>query len=326
MSSIYRRGESYWYKTYHNGKEVRKSLRTKEYSEAKIFKANLDQDIFLNKAGLSKAKSSVIEQYIDDMRPRCSPKYVHESGRKLRMLYTGVDKLESVNAGDITEFLKRSTSQYDHNNTLAAFKAFFRWAVRSSLLVRSPADNIKKINIQERTRKALNPDEAARVLFYANKEILAPAVAIALYTGGRMMEVLTLDWADVDFKAKTITLNKTKAKKIRIMPMSDELIKILNRFKKPSGPICDLHNHRRIIKRIFRNAKCIGGWHILRHTFATTLLRNGVDIQTVCDLCGHSSISITAKYITSTPEHQARAVNGLTFNSDNLGTIKKPRK
>jgi integrase len=325
MSSLYKRGIYYWYKTYHNGREVRRSLKTKEYSHAKLLCKKLDQDLFLNRAGISQAKPSpAVDQYIDALRPRCNPKYVHETNRKLRMLCHNVGKLESINASDITEFLKGAKSKYDFNNTLAAFKAFFRWAVRSSLLVHNPTENIKKINIQERTRKALSPDEVKRVIWSAEKETLFPAVLLAIYTGMRKSEVLGLDWKDVDFSEMKVTLHLTKSKRIRVIPMSDELVRAIKPFKQKSGSICDLHNHRRIIKRIFKRAKAIGGWHILRHTFATTLLRNGVDIQTVCDLCGHSSIAVTARYITSTPEHQARAVNVLSF-SDNLGTMKKPQ-
>jgi integrase/recombinase XerC/integrase/recombinase XerD len=161
----------------------------------------------------------------------------------------------------------------------------------------------------------------------------------------RKLELFRLDWKDIDFKSRIITVKVSKAKKVRRIPISKELMPVLMSYRKPEGLICDLHNHRRVLKRIFRvatelRAKVVlsktlkgkspeasrkiileeckkhpiqGGWHHFRHTFCTMTLLAGVDLKTVCELAGHSSITITAKYITTTPAHMADAVNRLKF-------------
>jgi 5-methylcytosine-specific restriction endonuclease McrA len=47
MGSMYKRGDVYWFKCYRNGVEIRKSLKTKDFSTAKIAKANIEQTIFI---------------------------------------------------------------------------------------------------------------------------------------------------------------------------------------------------------------------------------------------------------------------------------------
>jgi len=65
-------------------------------------------------------------------------------------------------------------------------------------------------------------------------------------------------------------------------------------------------------------------WHMFRHTFASRLTREGVDIVTVKDLLGHSNISTTMRYAHSNDEAKRRAVQRLK-SSDKIVAI-VPRK
>ena len=55
--------------------------------------------------------------------------------------------------------------------------------------------------------------------------------------------------------------------------------------------------------------------HTLRHTFAVSLLDQGVDLRTVQDLMGHSSITTTQAYLHTSDEKKLAGVNSLTFES-----------
>lgn len=73
-----------------------------------------------------------------------------------------------------------------------------------------------------------------------------------------------------------------------------------------------------INKRTFRRALASAGKkagltkritpHVLRHTYGSRLIMRGVDIQTVRDLMGHSSITTTAIYLHTDPKHRREAV------------------
>ena len=54
-------------------------------------------------------------------------------------------------------------------------------------------------------------------------------------------------------------------------------------------------------------------FHAIRHTYASMLLKNGVDIETVAELMGHSAISITQIYLHSSNNQKQDAVNKLNY-------------
>jgi len=77
------------------------------------------------------------------------------------------------------------------------------------------------------------------------------------------------------------------------------------------------------IKRAFRSA-CNGAgiedfhFHDLRHTFASRLVRNGVDLNTVKELMGHASITTTQRYLHSQAKEKRQAVETLAGQTKNI--------
>ena len=63
-------------------------------------------------------------------------------------------------------------------------------------------------------------------------------------------------------------------------------------------------------------------WHILRHTFASRLLALGVDIVTVQQLLGHSTLMVTMRYLHTNLDSKRAAVEKLAGFSDNLVTVR----
>jgi len=65
-------------------------------------------------------------------------------------------------------------------------------------------------------------------------------------------------------------------------------------------------------------------WHMFRHTFASRLTSEGVDIVTVKELLGHSNISTTMRYAHSNDEAKRRAVQRLKSSDKTVAIV--PRK
>jgi integrase len=138
----------------------------------------------------------------------------------------------------------------------------------------------------------------------------------------RRGEILGLLWPDVDFHSRIITIQHSKSGKKRMIPMDDTLVSVLkglpSRLKKglvfptsreSGGALTDINKTftRLTAKVKIENLR----FHDLRHTFASHLVMNGVDLVTVQQLLGHGSINMTIRYSHLAPEHRAKAVKVL---------------
>lgn len=133
-----------------------------------------------------------------------------------------------------------------------------------------------------------------------------------IYTGIRRQEALVLDWDDIDFKTQTIKIRKGKGKKERIIPMPDTLtsdlwaylqtrLPLKNRavFLSQAGNRLTPTPANALFRRYIEKAGLTGkGYtlHKLRHTYATLLIKNNVDLLSVQKLLGHSDLNSTKIY------------------------------
>ena len=139
----------------------------------------------------------------------------------------------------------------------------------------------------------------------------------------RKSEIVNLKWEQVDLRNKEIEVIKSKSGKKRIIPISEGLYEGMialwkqNRnsefvFQYPD-PETGEKRHIKYFRRAFENACRRAGiegltFHDLRHTFASRLVRFGVDLITVKDLLGHYSVKTTERYTHSNQEQKRNAV------------------
>ena len=143
----------------------------------------------------------------------------------------------------------------------------------------------------------------------------------ALNTGIRKGEIFDLQWSEVDLKNKLIKVQQSKSGKQRVIGINEILYETLrslpSRFKKgfvfPSAVTGKRWIDRgKSWKRGLAKAEIEDfRFHDLRHTFASHLVIAGVDIRTVSELMGHSSINMTMKYAHLAPDSQLHAVQTL---------------
>jgi len=133
-----------------------------------------------------------------------------------------------------------------------------------------------------------------------------------IYSAGlRISEVHNLEQRDIDMQRMTIHIRQSKYKKDRIVPLSNYMKKGLLDYYSQVCPIKYVFNgkatgspfSKRAIQYIFRETlqrariQKPANVHTLRHSYATHLLEQGVDILTIRDLLGHEDITTTMKYL-----------------------------
>ena len=153
-------------------------------------------------------------------------------------------------------------------------------------------------------------------------------IATGLYAGLRSGELMNLQWQDINLRNRTITIQgkddwQPKNRKIRVIPISSMLLAYLQKHPRHiSSPyvFCRPDGTRRswVHKDLPRIAEGVGLTnvtpHILRHTFASWLVMEGVDLPTVQKLLGHSDITTTMIYAHLAPDHVKAAVERLDFS------------
>lgn len=150
---------------------------------------------------------------------------------------------------------------------------------------------------------------------------LRPLVLLALNTGMRRGEIFNLRWADVHLKGKQLTVRGEQAKSgnTRYLPLNNEAFATLVAWRNqttgdglvfPSPTTGERLIHiKRSWAGLLKRAQIHDfRFHDLRHTFASRLVMAGVDLNTVRELLGHSSIDMTLRYAHLAPEHKADAV------------------
>ena len=154
--------------------------------------------------------------------------------------------------------------------------------------------------------------EELRQLFKA-PALLKHRIALALiYSAGlRSQEASNMKISDIDFVRKTIHIRQSKYKKDRIVPLSDYMAKGLKRYLDAEKPHIWLFNGRdpdgrfsskglswvmreALKKTDIKKEVCL---HTLRHSYATHLLEDGVNILLIKKLLGHAKIETTMIYL-----------------------------
>jgi integrase len=188
-----------------------------------------------------------------------------------------------------------------------------------------------------REKHALTPDQISGLLVLL-REPVRTMVAVALFTGVRIGELLGLRWSDVDLIAGKLRISqacyrgiigtpKTQGSR-RTLHLPESLVTALLRFRESSPGTEDqlvfrTRNHTplndtNLLHRFLKPAgKLIGapwlGWHTLRRTHATLLLVSGATPKETQTQLGHSRISTTMEiYAQNVPAHQQLAVERLS--------------
>ena len=213
---------------------------------------------------------------------------------------------------------KTEVSPATVNRDLAFLKTMFNKAVEWGRLESSPVANVKKFKEPNSKERILNASEIARLIDIATNH-LEPILIIALNTGMRRGEILSLKWENVNLSKRCIHIEDSKSGRSRDVPMNGLAVEALSSIRQDSvyvfynpttrEPIKDI---KTAFKTACKNAGIKGlRFHDLRHTAATRMVEARVDLVTVSKILGHSSIQMTMRYAHPTPENMRLAVEKL---------------
>lgn len=325
---IYKKGNNFYIDYYFEGRRKREKVGpSKKLAEAVLGKrlVEIAEEKFLDVQRTPKIPiEEMIEKYLEWARAnKRSWKRDEYSLQRLNECFSG--KFLT----DISPFLiegykirrKDEVSPRTVDIEIACLKRLFTKAIEWGFAKENPVKKVKLFAVNNARLRFLTEEEIVRLLS-ACRDNLKPIVTFAIHTGMRRGEILNLKWSEVDFRVGIINVAVSKNGEGRKIPMNETVEKTLLELKKNSGfeflfrNRCDRDKPAKDIRTAFANALKKAGisdfrFHDLRHTFASHLVMNGVDLKSVQELLGHKTFTMTLRYSHLSPQHKKEAIRVL---------------
>jgi integrase len=223
---------------------------------------------------------------------------------------------------------RKGVSPRTLNNELTFLHTIFNLAKRRGYIHKNPLEEVNKINGQKKKHYEPLTKEQIEKLLKAADEKLRPILFTFLLTGMRTGELLNLEWIDVNFDRDEIHIRakqdwQPKDKEARTIPLHRQLKGVLQEVKDRSDSRYvfgkgDRPCPNKLLIRVQRACRRAEiptiTVHNLRDEFASHLVMQGVGIETVSHLLGHSNIQITwDHYVHLAPQRLKEAVEVLEW-------------
>ena len=220
----------------------------------------------------------------------------------------------------IVSLVDANVSNVSVNRKMASLKAYYKFLLKTKQIEASPLLKHKALKTPKKIQIPFSEKEVDAVLLFMQNPVGFEAVRDKLIvdllytTGMRRTELIHLKLANVNFGASTIKVlgKRNKERIIPILPVincqfesylkeRNGLENIIDEeyfFLSKKGVKINESFVYRLINSYFSTVseKVKKSPHILRHTFATHLLNNGADLNSVKELLGHSSLASTQVY------------------------------
>lgn len=237
---------------------------------------------------------------------------------------------QDVIRGWMESMMEKGNSASSVNQRLSALRSFYRFALKRGIVERDPAHMITGPKKNKPLPQFVKEDDMNRLIDDEHMwndsydDALARTIIIMFYeTGMRLSELVNLDDADIDFKQSKVKVTG-KRNKQRIIPFGKELSDELTKYimirdaqvaRLSPGFFLDKKGRRvqrakveAMVKESLSKVTTMSkrSPHVLRHSFATSMLNNGAGLESVKKLLGHQSLSTTEIYTHTTFEQLKR--------------------
>ncbi len=281
-----------------------------------------------------------METYIDDFLnymaadKGCSPRTAETYERTLRSFAQWAKSVddsmswEAVDTDTVRNWMSLSMERGENPRTicrgLSALRSFYKYMLRTQRVSHDPVRLVRSPKTHAKLPTFLKKEEVDRLFddvefsndFEGTKR---RTILLTFYhTGMRVSELVGLNVQDVDLSRREVTVTG-KGSKQRIIPFGEELAEALDNYLQQraehphtgnalftgnrgrrisvSYAYTVVHNYLTLVTTQKKKSP-----HVLRHTYATALLNNGADLETIKELLGHESIKTTEIYTHTTFE------------------------
>jgi site-specific recombinase XerD len=239
-----------------------------------------------------------------------------------------LNEVENIDIDDYLYKLKiKKLSTASRSRQLYTLRSFWNYLYKNTFCDFNIAMSIEPIKIQRKERGFLSSEEAHSLISAIEHPLVQTVVQTLFYTGLRISECLNLKVEDVDIGNKIIHVINGKGSKNRNIPININLLSILQNYikvhehstksnyffaTKKSGSLSAPY-----VNRILNDTANKLRWekhisaHILRHSFASNLIKNGVNLVYVQKLLGHSNLKVTSIYTHASMDDLDKSINVL---------------
>jgi integrase len=248
-----------------------------------------------------------IDEFISgrDLSPAAVAHYVY----KLALLaeYVGRKRVSLRLLEQYPGWLRsRGLADASIQTTVAAARAYIRWAVERKYVARECVRWRPRIRIADMPPKAISDEDAERLIAAAISARDRVLLLLLRDTGARVGTLLALNVEDIDMGRKR-AVARQKGGGLVMLYLSDRLVEALRVYlgERRCGPLfpgrggrLTVPGARHLIQRLARKVGITGRCnpHSWRHAFARRCVRAGLDLSRTARLMGHKSVAVTARY------------------------------
>ena len=231
--------------------------------------------------------------------------------------FNGKVYLDEVHLDHLETYIRYRKTAGDkpvsRNRALYVFRSFYGYLQKRDLVIKDISRNLEPAAQKQVERVHLTQNELRQLLETIDEPIIRTAAYTLAYTGMRISELCNLCLQDVDLENKTLHIIDGKGGKNRTLPISNKLLPLLEEYLQEIRPAMDSERFfvskraKRIspyhVNRCLKDAAAQLGWkkhvtaHVLRHTFASSLVRKNARLPVIQRLLGHSDLRVTGNYI-----------------------------
>lgn len=285
-------------------------------------------DKFLNylKFELNRSERTV-SSYGDDLR--AFAQFLHQKDPLITIHDVDTDLVRDW----MSDMMDRGNTATSVNRRLSALRTFYRYLLSHGIVKSDPVHTLTGPKKQKPLPQFLKEEQMDRLLDSPEwtdsyRDTLARTILITFYeTGMRLSELTNLKDTDVDTADGKLEVTG-KRNKQRIIPFGEELSQTLTAYRAKRNEELAVRNTevffvdergrqlrgdrvRLMVEHYLSMVSTLKkrSPHVLRHTFATTMLNHGADLESVRKLLGHASLSTTEIYTHTTFEQLKKVYN-----------------